>query len=229
MAKNRAKPMPMSLPDDGITPPAASVESLTDRQRRILGYIRESVNNRGYPPSVREIGQRVGLASASSVAYQITQLERKGFLRKDPRRPRAMDIRVGDAEPAGPALPQPKYVPLVGEIAAGTPILAEEQDHEVMALPAEFVGEGVHFLLKVKGDSMIEAAIMDGDWVVVRQQPEAHSGEIVAAMIDQEATVKTLRRRGDVAELVPANPHYDPIPANNAEILGRVVAVLRRV
>ncbi|HZE37676.1 MAG TPA: transcriptional repressor LexA [Stackebrandtia sp.] len=211
-------------------PPDLDEAALTERQRKILSCIRDSVADRGYAPSVREIGQVVGLASASSVAYQLNQLQSKGFLRKDAKRPRAVDIRPshnGDAE--GTRKP-PRYVPVVGEIAAGTPILAEQRVEEMFPLPAEFVGEGDVFLLKVKGDSMIEAAITNGDWVVVREQPEAHSGEIVAAMIDDEATVKTFKRREDGnVELLPANPLYDPIPANNAQILGRVVAVMRRI
>ncbi|MGH8794731.1 MAG: transcriptional repressor LexA [Stackebrandtia sp.] len=212
------------------TPEALDIEAaLTKRQRMILSCIRDSVADRGYAPSVREIGAVVGLASASSVAYQLNQLQRKGFLRKDAKRPRAVDIRPAGVSDSEGLRKPPRYVPVLGEIAAGVPILAEERVEEMFPLPAEFVGEGDLFLLKVKGDSMIEAAITDGDWVVVRQQPEAHSGEIVAAMIDGEATVKTFKRRDDRVELLPANPIYDPIPADNAEILGRVVAVLRRI
>ncbi|GAA4898884.1 SOS-response transcriptional repressor, LexA [Stackebrandtia albiflava] len=207
----------------------ASEAALSERQRKILACIRESVAERGYAPSVREIAAVVGLASASSVAYQLNQLQRKGFLRKDARRPRAMDVRQLSAPEPDSLRKPPRYVPVLGEIAAGVPILAEERVEEMLPLPAEFVGEGNLFLLKVKGDSMIEAAITDGDWVVVRQQPEAHSGEIVAAMIGDEATVKTFKRRDDKVELLPANPLYDPIPAENAEILGRVVAVMRRI
>ncbi|GLZ79044.1 LexA repressor [Actinorhabdospora filicis] len=209
-----------------------SKAELTERQRRILAYIRESVDARGYPPSVREIGEAVGLASASSVAYQLGVLQRKGFLRKAPNRPRAVDIRPQNATAAAEeslARPVPAFVPVLGEIAAGTPILAEQNAEEVFPLPRELVGEGSHFLLRVKGDSMINAAIQDGDWVVVRQQDDATSGDIVAALLDDEATVKTFRRRGEVVELVPQNPAYDPIPANHASVLGRVVAVLRRI
>lgn len=205
-----------------------SKAELTERQRRILAYIRESVDARGYPPSVREIGEAVGLASASSVAYQLGVLQRKGFLRKAPNRPRAVDIRPQNAVEEA-ARPVPAFVPVLGEIAAGTPILAEQNAEEVFPLPRELVGEGSHFLLRVKGDSMINAAIQDGDWVVVRQQDDATNGDIVAALLDDEATVKTFRRRGEVVELVPQNPAYDPIPANHASVLGRVVAVLRRI
>ncbi|WP_025274109.1 transcriptional repressor LexA [Haloglycomyces albus] len=204
---------------------------LTRRQQQVLEYIEEFINNRGYPPSVREIGAEVGLASASSVAYQMKQLERKGYLSRMAGRPRAVGVRQNT--PGGVQScsqhPRPRYIPMVGEIAAGQPILAEERDYDVMPLPAEFVGEGVHFLLKVKGDSMIEAAICDGDWVVVRQQPDALNGEIVAAMIDGEATVKTWKKQNAQQWLLPANRLYDPIDATHAEILGRVVAVMRKV
>ncbi|HEU5127121.1 MAG TPA: transcriptional repressor LexA [Glycomyces sp.] len=209
----------------------AKTRKLTRRQQQVLEYIEEFINNKGYPPSVREIGAEVGLASASSVAYQMKQLERKGYLNRLAGRPRAVGVK--QSTPGGVQTcsqhPRPRYVPMVGEIAAGQPILAEERDYDVMPLPAEFVGEGIHFLLRVKGDSMIEAAITDGDWVVVRQQPDALNGEIVAAMIDGEATVKTWKRKGGKPWLMPANSLYDPIDASEAEILGRVVAVLRKI
>lgn len=217
------------------TLPEAINDSLTPRQRRIVEVIRDSVERRGYPPSVREIGEAVGLASASSVAYQLGVLQRKGYLRKDANRPRAVDVRSpaefeqADEEGLRAARPAPAYVPMVGRIAAGGPILAEESVEDVFPLPRELVGEGTHFLLRVKGDSMVDAAICDGDWVVVRQQPVADSGEIVAAMIDGEATVKTYRRRDSHVSLEPRNPAYDPIPGDDASILGRVVAVLRRM
>jgi repressor LexA len=223
-------------------PPDAS--GLTPRQRRILEMIRESVERRGYPPSIREIGQAVGLTSTSSVAHQLAMLERKGFLRRDPNRPRAVDVRPPqqvparetDAEAAGAdealerfARPAPTYVPVVGRIAAGGPVLAEEYVEDVFPLPRELVGEGTLFLLRVTGDSMVDAAIADGDWVVVRQQPVAENGDIVAAMIDGEATVKTYRRRDGHVWLLPHNPAYAPIDGDNATILGRVVTVLRKV
>jgi repressor LexA len=217
--------------------------SLTARQQAILDVIRESVESRGYPPSIREICEAAGLASTSSVAHQLTVLERKGYLRRDPNRPRAVDVRGGSnqaraasaahaaslVESDGPELAQPVYVPMVGRIAAGGPILAEQHIEEVFPLPKELVGEGTLFLLKVVGDSMIDAAISDGDWVVVRQQSTAENGEIVAAMIDDEATVKTWRRRDGHAWLLPHNPAYAPIPADEATILGRVVTVLRKL
>jgi repressor LexA len=197
--------------------------------------IRDWVERYGYPPSVREIGDAVGLTSTSSVHHQLRTLERKGYLRRDPNRTRAVDVRSPEEETASedPAAvaerPAPAFVPLLGSIAAGGPILAEQAVESVFPLPREIVGEGELFLLHVKGDSMIEAAITDGDWVVVRQQPVAEQGEIVAAMIDGEATVKTFKRTSGQVWLMPANPAYEPIDGNEATILGRVVAVLRRL
>ena len=205
-------------------------DELTVRQRRILEIIRAWVDRVGYPPSVREIGDAVGLTSTSSVAHQLRALERKGYLRRDPNRPRAVGVRPPEVEPdGGEELPQPAYVPVVGRIAAGGPILAEQAIEDVFPLPKELVGEGSLFLLKVVGDSMIEAAIADGDWVVVRQQPTAENGEVVAAMLDNEATVKTFRRKDGRIWLLPHNPAYQPIPGEEATILGRVVTVLRRL
>jgi repressor LexA len=218
--------------------------SLTERQRTILNVIRESVNSRGYPPSIREIGDAVGLTSTSSVAHQLRTLERKGYLRRDPNRPRAVDVRgvdVRGVDVAGAAavpvtdvagsdaLPEPAFVPVLGRIAAGGPILAEEAVEDVFPLPRELVGEGALFLLKVVGDSMVEAAICDGDWVVVRQQNVADNGDIVAAMLDGEATVKTFKRAGGQVWLMPHNPAFDPIPGNDATVLGKVVTVIRKL
>jgi repressor LexA len=213
--------------------------ALTERQRTILNVIRASVTTRGYPPSIREIGDAVGLTSTSSVAHQLRTLERKGYLRRDPNRPRAVDVRgadgnVGAVAPVtdvagSDALPEPTYVPVLGRIAAGGPILAEEAVEDVFPLPRELVGEGTLFLLKVVGDSMVEAAICDGDWVVVRQQNVADNGDIVAAMIDGEATVKTFKRAGGQVWLMPHNPAFDPIPGNDATVLGKVVTVIRKV
>jgi repressor LexA len=214
---------------------------LTWRQRKVLQVIRESVQRRGYPPSMREIGEAVGLTSTSSVSYQLSTLQSKGYLRRDAGRPRTVEVRlpghpavrpepeIDDDRPMDIASQEAAYVPLVGRIAAGGPILAEESIEDIFPLPRQIVGEGNLFLLKVVGDSMINAAIADGDWVVVRQQPVAENGDIVAAMLDGEATVKTFKRSADHIWLMPHNPAYTPIPGDEAEILGKVVAVLRRV
>ena len=231
-ARNAAPQVRSVTPVVSSFPEAVTVE-LTARQRRILEFIRDWVERYGYPPSVREIGEAVGLVSPSSVAYQLKELERKGFLRRDPNRPRAVDVRppseLVDDETLRAQRPTPAYVPLLGRIAAGGPILAEQAVEDVFPLPRELVGEGEVFMLQVKGDSMIDSAICDGDWVVVRQQPTANSGEIVAAMLDGEATVKSYRRRDGHVWLMPANPAFDPIPGDEATIMGRVVAVLRRI
>ena len=223
----------------------AGGDGLTSRQRLVLDTIRASVESRGYPPSMREIGDAVGLTSPSSVKHQLTVLERKGYVRRDPNRPRAIEVvhpddaRViapyGDAPHEADAgsesevaeRPTPSYVPVVGRIAAGGPILAEQVVEDVFPLPRQLVGDGELFLLKVVGDSMVEAAICDGDWVVVRRQPVAENGEIVAAMIDGEATVKTLKRSDGQVWLLPQNAAYAPIDGTDAVVLGRVVSVLR--
>ncbi|TGD86479.1 repressor LexA [Mycolicibacterium sp. CH28] len=210
---------------------------LTERQRTILDVIRASVTSRGYPPSIREIGDAVGLTSTSSVAHQLRTLERKGYLRRDANRPRAVDVRGSDENPTpvatevsgSDALPEPTFVPVLGRIAAGGPILAEQAVEDVFPLPRELVGEGSLFLLKVVGESMVDAAICDGDWVVIRQQNVADNGDIVAAMIDGEATVKTFKRTGGQVWLMPHNPAFDPIPGNDAAILGKVVTVIRKI
>ena len=205
--------------------------SLTARQQQILEYIRASVDERGYPPSVREIGEAVGLRSPSSVHSQLATLEAGGFLRRDPSRPRAIDVRFdADTELSMP-MAAPKQVPLVGEIAAGSPILAEERVEDIYPLPKELVGEGTLFMLRVRGESMLQAGVFPGDLVVIRQQPEVEQGDMCAAMIEDEATVKFFRRTksGEIF-LDPANEGYEPIPVpRDAEslILGKVVAVLR--
>lgn len=235
-----------SLPDG-----TEGADRLTPRQRRILEVIRDAVDARGYPPSIREVGDAVGLASSSSVAHQLKVLEQKGFLRRDPHRPRAMEVRLPDSRPADPFrtqalaipdegvepdqtgigdhFPTAVNVPVLGRIAAGGPILAEERVEDVFPLPKQLVGDGALFLLEVRGDSMVEAAICDRDWVVVRQQPTANNGDIVAALLDNEATVKTYKRTTDQVWLLPHNAAYEPIDGNHATILGKVVAVLRRV
>jgi repressor LexA len=216
---------------------------LTWRQRKVLQVIRDSVQRRGYPPSMREIGEAVGLTSTSSVSYQLSTLQSKGYLRRDAGRPRTVEIRLPgqpSVRPESEATPaedtplditsqEAAFVPVVGRIAAGGPILAEEAIEDIFPLPKQLVGDGTLFLLKVVGDSMINAAIADGDWVVVRQQPVAENGDIVAAMIEGEATVKTFKMAGDHVWLMPHNPAYAPIPGDDATVLGRVVAVLRRV
>ncbi len=225
---------------------AADATGLTPRQQRILANIKDSIEKRGYPPSMREIGEAVGLTSSSSVAHQLKVLEEKGFLKRDPNRPRALEVFLPevmaarrsisaaddssyDATGVGDALPAASYVPVVGRIAAGGPILAEERIEDVFPLPKQLVGDGTLFLLEVSGDSMIDAAICDGDFVVIRQQPTADNGDIVAAMIDGEATVKTFQRRDGHAWLLPHNDNYDPIDGTHATILGKVTAVLRRL
>jgi repressor LexA len=217
----------------------ADDEGLTVRQRKILEYIRDSVDRRGFPPTIREIGDAVGLASTSSVSHQLITLQKKGFLRRDATKPRAVDVRLPsemphhashvEAEAVADGMPTPVMVPVVGRIAAGGPILAEERVEDVFPLPKELVGEGTLFMLKVVGESMIDAAIADGDWVVVRQQPTANNGDIVAAMIDGEATVKTFKRRDGHVWLLPHNEIFAPILGDEATILGRVVTVLRKL
>ena len=226
----RARSNVSELPDG---PPDAS--GLTPRQQRVLMVIRESLQTRGYPPSMREIGEKVGLTSSSSVAHQLRTLEDKGFIKRDPNRPRA--LTVAELDPAesvddtgvNDAHPTPAFVPVVGRIAAGGPILAEERVESVFPLPRELVGEGTLFLLEVVGDSMIDAAICSGDYVVVRQQPTADNGDIVAALLDGEATVKTFQRKDGKVWLLPHNESYEPIDGTHATILGKVTTVLRRV
>ncbi len=229
------------LPDG---PPDAT--GLTPRQQRILNVIRDNIEQRGFPPSMREIGELVGLTSSSSVSHQLRVLEEKGFLRRDPNRPRALEVFLPEIMAArrsisagddpgydetgiGDAMPTATYVPMVGRIAAGGPILAEEQVQDVFPLPKQLVGEGTLFMLEVVGDSMIDAAICNGDYVVIRQEQTASNGEIVAALIDGEATVKTFQRKGEKVWLLPHNDAYDPIDGTHATILGKVTAVLRRV
>lgn len=225
--KATAGQVPADLLDD------ASVPGLTKRQQAVLAVIRNSIAERGYPPSVREIGEEVGLTSPSSVAHQLRALEAKGLLRRDEHRPRALVVS-GSPAPASTESgvdlrPSATYVPVLGAIAAGAPVLAEEAVESVFPLPREIVGDGELFLLRVVGDSMIDAAICDGDWVVVRQQPTADDGQIVAAMLDGEATVKVLSRSDGHVWLIPRNPAYAPIDGDSAHILGRVVTVLRRL
>ena len=212
-------------------------KSLSDKQLQILDVIQRSVAARGYPPSMREIGDAVGLSSLSSVTHQLNQLELSGYLRRDTHRPRVMEVLIDLPEletesvvdSGAPAVGDAALVPLVGRIAAGVPITADEQVDEVFPLPRRLVGKGDLFMLKVVGDSMVDAAICDGDWVVVRQQRDAVNGDIVAAMLDSEATVKVFKQRDGHTWLLPRNTAFEPILGDDAEVLGKVVAVLRAV
>jgi repressor LexA len=206
--------------------------ALSTRQREVLDFIRDTVADRHYPPSVREIGDALGLSSPSTVHAHLSALVKYGYLRRDPTKPRA--IEVVDETPSVTALPERepvRDVPLVGRIAAGTPILAEEQVEEVFPLPEALVGSGPVFMLRVTGDSMVDAGILDGDLVVVRSQPEARDGQLVAALVDdEEATVKRLERRDGTVVLHSANPAYEPMVfTEGVAVLGVVVSVLRSV
>ena len=208
------------------------MDALTERQRKILEFIRRTVAQRGYPPSVREIGEAVGLHSPSSVHAQLSGLAEKGFLAKDPSRPRAIRVKGAASRQVAAAtdVPGVREVPVVGRIAAGAPLLAEQNVEETLAVPEEFTGRGTLFALRVRGDSMTNAGILDGDTVIVREQPDASDGEIVAALVDgEEATVKRLSRKGGRVRLLPENDAYDPIEADDVRLLGKVVSVMRRL
>ena len=202
---------------------------LTDRQQQVLDYIRETVEARGYPPSVREIGDAVGLSSPSTVHSHLNSLVEAGAIRKDPSKPRAIVV-VDQREMTRTDDRTTRDIPVLGRIAAGTPILAAEHVDDVMRLPTELVGDGPVFLLEVKGDSMVDAGIHEGDLVAVHSQPDADDGEIVAALIDgEEATVKRLRREAGKVILVSENPAYEPMVfSEGVELVGKVVSVLRR-
>ena len=237
---------------------------LSNREEQVLQVVRAGVTRRGYPPSIREIGDAVGLKSTSSVAYHLKALEKKGFLHRDPGRPRTVELLPTDpfgvdlaVTARGPVLSlprpdpgpmsagadpafdipsqEPAYVPWVGRIAAGGPILAKQVIEDTFPLPKQLVGEGEHLILQVRGDSMIDAAITNGDWVVVRRQEDAVNGDIVAATFEgqgteeAEATVKTFKRVDGHVWLIPHNPQYTPIPGDDAKIIGKVVSVLRRI
>ena len=215
--------------------------ALTARQQKILDAIRTEIEQKGYPPSMRQIGDMVGLASLSSVTHQLGRLETMGYIRRDPKLPRAIEVLdengVGIHGSASSSLPElPNFevgdedlvpVPLVGRIAAGGPITAEQSVEDVLVLPRQLVGNGKLFMLKVKGDSMIDAAICDGDWVVVREQHTADNGDIVAALLDDEATVKVFRQVDGHTWLMPRNSNYEPIMGDRATVMGKVVSVLR--
>jgi len=203
---------------------------LTGRQVEILDYLKSSVESQGYAPTMREIGAAVGLTSSASVKYQLDILEDKGLIRRGDNSGRAIELVIPDSELGTTTrIDTTKFIPLVGSIAAGVPITADQMVEETMPLPESLVGNGDLFMLKVKGESMIDAAICDGDFVVIRQQKDANNGEIVAAMIDGEATVKTFTRKGGQVWLLPANDAFEPIDGTHCEILGKVTAVLRSV
>jgi repressor LexA len=204
------------------------MEDITARQRRIIEFIRKTVQDRGYPPTVREIGEAVGLASSSSVHAQLSNLEKRGLVRRDPTKPRAMELRgPGTWRSRGVA------VPLVGRVSAGTPTLAEQNIEEYLTVPTGFAGADDHFALRVSGDSMIGAGILDGDVVIVRRQDTADEGDIVAALVpgaaEDEATIKRLHRSGETIVLVPENPSMEPFEMTAGSILGKIVAVLRKL
>ena len=202
------------------------LSGLTPRQVKILTAIQEGIQNNGYPPSVREIGVAAGLNSSASVQYQLKALEEAGFIRRDGSLGRALEVVESDSNVIAD---RSRQIPLVGRIAAGGPILAEQHIEETFPLPESIVGSGELFMLKVVGDSMVDAAICDGDYVVIRSQKTCEKGEIVAAMIDGEATVKTFSRKDGHIWLLPANDAYQPINGDDCEILGKVTAVLRSV
>jgi repressor LexA len=206
------------------------MDDVTTRQQRIIDYIKRTVQARGYPPTVREIGEAVGLTSSSSVHAQLANLERRGLLRRDPTKPRAMELQ-GPGSPSAAAV----SVPMLGRISAGAPTLASDDIEGYLAVPMDYASDGGvgHFALRVRGDSMIDAGILDGDTVVVRSQDAADDGDIVVAVLpgaaEDEATVKRLRGHGQNAMLVPENPTMDPFPLGDGHVVGKVVAVLRKL
>lgn len=219
LADERAYAMPMS-------------EQLTARQRGILDVIETSMRDRGYPPSVREIGEAVGLTSPSTVHSHLASLERMGYLKRDPTKPRAMEVRFDPSSGVAIERRPVRHVPLVGDVAAGTDVLAHENVEELFPLPEDFTGSGELFMLRVRGDSMINVGILDGDFVVAKSQTTANNGEIVVAGIPgEEATVKTFQRSGNAVSLIPANDRLSPMifDADQVQIFGRVVTVMRRL
>lgn len=199
-------------------------DGLTRKQQQVLNFIKSSIQRRGYPPSVREIGEALGIKSTSTVHAYLSRLERKGYIRRDPSKPRA--IGVVDEPPTGP---RAAVVPLVGRVTAGQPILALQNIEDVFPVPAHLVPDGEAFALRVRGDSMVGAGILDGDYVIVRRQSVAENGDIVVALLDDEATVKRFYRERDRIRLQPENPKHQPIYARHVRILGKVVALLRRL
>jgi repressor LexA len=208
------------------------MSDITARQQRILSFISETVRERGYPPTVREIGEAVGLTSPSTVHNHLSTLQRLGYLRRDPTKPRAIEVRYESSTGAAMERRPVRHVPLIGDVAAGVNVLAQENVEEILPMPADFVGEGELFMLRVRGDSMIDAGILDGDYVVASKRDDVRNGEIVVAGIPgEEATVKTFQRKGTSVALLPANRDLEPMrfPADQVQIFGKVVSVLRRL
>lgn len=200
--------------------------TLTDRQKMILDFIRKKIKESGYPPSVREIGQAVGLKSSSTVHAHLVHLEELGFLKKDPTKPRTV---IPIDQPDLTMVSETVYLPVVGSVAAGTPILAEQNIDGHLPVPGEFIKSGTSFILQVKGDSMIEAGILNGDYIIVREQPDANNGDIVVALMEDEATVKRLYKHPDHIELIPENSSMQPIITTDAHIIGKVLGLMRRM
>jgi repressor LexA len=234
MAQIRQRETDIDMTD---APQTKRRKGLSAKQQLILDMITAYIDENGYPPAMQEIGDAVGLASLASVTYQLQQLELGGYIRRDPKLPRALEVlTAGTNARTAPSvsdnvipLGEAVSVPLVGHIAAGGPITAEQNTEDTMALPRQLVGQGDLFMLKVRGESMIDAAICDGDYVVVRQQQTAENGDIVAALLDDEATVKVFRQRDGHTWLLPRNSNYEPILGDFATIMGKVVAVMRSV
>jgi repressor LexA len=206
--------------------------NLTERQRGILNFIESETAQRGYPPSVREIGEAVGLTSTSTVHAHLASLQRLGYLRRDPTKPRAIEVRYDPGSGASGERRPARHVPLVGDVAAGTDVLAQENVEELLPLPADITGDGPVFMVRVRGDSMIDAGILDGDYVVVRQETDVRKGDVVVAGIPgEEGTVKTFTRKGSKVVLVPANARLEPMEFDPADvtIYGKVVTVVRRL
>lgn len=207
-------------------------DTLSVRQRQILACIEDAMRVRGYPPSVREIGEAVGLSSSSTVHAHLETLQKLGYLRRDPTKPRAIEVRYDPATGSQAERRPVRHVPLIGDVAAGTGVLSEERVEEVLPLPQDFTGDGNLFMLRVRGDSMIGAGILDGDFVVVRQESLVRNGDIIVAGIPgEEATVKTYSKEGDEVVLIPHNPRLEPMrfPAEEVVVFGKVVTVLRRL
>lgn len=204
---------------------------LSKRQQEIMDFIKNEVKDKGYPPSVREIGEAVGLASSSTVHGHLARLEQKGLIRRDPTKPRAIEVLgLDDSDTSNRFEMSTVMAPIVGKVTAGSPITAIENVEEYFPLPSSFVGDAAVFLLNVQGDSMIDAGIYDGDLVIVRQQATAHNGEIVVAMTeDDEATVKTFYKEADHIRLQPENPTLEPMRYRNVSILGKVIGVFRHL